>query len=98
MLKGEKHKPWEWGEKRREKKLFPGYIMELWATDTHCKHQSGMEKHLTHDFTPLHPHPTERRSGNWTLLKKREVEGKAKGREEWMSGQVGGGAQTRADM
>lgn len=82
-LEGEKHKPWEWREKK--KKLCPGYIMELWATDTHCKHQSGMEKHLTHDFNP--PHPTERRSGNWTLHKNQDVEGKMN--ESWEGGKNG---------
>lgn len=38
--------------RKREKKNSPGYIMELWATDTHCKHQSGMEKHLAYDLNP----------------------------------------------
>lgn len=43
----ERNKPWE--------RNTPGYITEQWATDIHCKHQSGMEKHLTHDSNP---HPT----------------------------------------
>lgn len=37
--------------------------MEVWATDTHCKHQSGMEKHKLDPTTQL-----KRRSGNRTLL------------------------------
>lgn len=52
-----------------EKRNTSGYITEQWATDTHCKHQSGMEKHLTHDSNP---HPTltatPMKGGQWIGL------------------------------
>ena len=43
------------GKIEEKNSLYPGYVIELWATDTHYKHQSGMEKHFTHDFSPPSP-------------------------------------------
>lgn len=51
---------------RVAKKKWSDYIMELRATNTHYKHQSGMEKQ---DQLPKTNTQLKRRSGNWTLFK-----------------------------
>lgn len=52
--------------------------MELWATDTHCKHQSGMGKT---QVPPQSHHPTTNKVGELDFAEKQEVDGKM-GRQE----------------
>lgn len=73
---------------RKNKALKPGrekspvrVITAQWALDTDCKHQSVVENHLTHDFSP---HP-QRRSETWMWFKKVEKWCQNRGLERWIN-------------
>lgn len=101
------HKRWKAAEgkeiqaTRMGKKHYPGYIMmEPWATDTQCKHQSGMEKtpHPRHNPplpSPPSQHPQWKKVRKIGLCSKSERWKKKRG---WMSEQVRRDAQIRVNI